>query len=197
MTGECKTCGFLSRRVRYNGIFRAHERFWEATPEDREKTQDNFRFVPGDTNAVQHGEFVCFRWAANLPEETGQTAGARGISRDDALRAVLDKDRRCPRWREYERGVDPSGHLQDEKEGLRENARRTFEQMLSGFEGRQNKRLTGLAILLALIIGLFQATPDALGIQLLCKIGSWLHWIDASAVCTDSRESGQRRDLVR
>ena len=175
MTVRCVDCGFLSKRVRHNGIFRAHEGYFEIEPSERQKPLESFGFVPADTNALQPGEYACYRRMADFRTEIGETSGTTG--RDDAALRALNRERSCAAWCRYEPGIDPAGHLEELKTLALEQDRRRFEETLAqfqarlaGHEQRQNKRLALIAIGVTAVLGIVQLlaavlsmTPESIG----------------------------------
>ena len=177
---RCVDCGYLSRRARMqNGGWRAQEGYYEADTVFRNNPSESFDFVPGEKNAVNKGEISCYRQAANLPAEIIAVRQAKRISAVDPAQEVLNRSRQCSRFFAYEPGVDPPGHLVEEKATALEGDRRRFEKTLADFqvklsarEARQNWRLAVYAIIITLIIGCVQIwasaiamSPDAIGIN--------------------------------
>jgi hypothetical protein len=162
-----------------NGGWRAHEGYHEADTVFRKNASESFDFVPGETKAVNRGEISCYRQAANLSREISAVREAKRISAVDPAQEVINRSRQCPKFFAYEPGVDPPGHLVEEKATALEDDRRRFEQTLADFqvklaarEARQNWRLALYALLITLIIGCVQiwaaaiAMPsDAIGIN--------------------------------
>jgi hypothetical protein len=64
---RCINCRFLSKRARWETDYRGHWGHQEAEQSDRDHPRENFRFIPGESNAVKDGEFGCYRAAANFP----------------------------------------------------------------------------------------------------------------------------------
>jgi hypothetical protein len=179
-TVRCVECGYLSKRARVQSEgWRAHEGYHEADTVFRKNPSDSFDFVPGETNVVQKGEIGCYRQAANLPAEIRAVREAKRISAVDPAQEVINRSRQCSKFFIYEPGVDPAGHLVEEKATLLEEDRRRFEKTLADFqaalsarEARQKWRLGIYAIVIALIIGGVQIwasaiamAPDAIGIN--------------------------------
>ncbi len=177
---RCVDCGYLSRRARMqNGGWRAHEGYHEADTVFRKNPSEFFDFVPGEINAVNKGEISCYRQAANLPTEISVVREAKRISAVDPAQEVINRPRQCPKFFVYEPGVDPAGHLVEEKATALEDDRRRFEKTLADFqlklsarEARQNWRLGVYALIVTLIIGCVQIwasaiamSPDAIGIN--------------------------------
>ena len=178
--GRCGTCGFLSQRVALLGGWRAHSGFHEVEVGEREEPHANFPIVPGDTNALQRGEFACFRLKADLPAEIAETAKRRQVSDDVAAHEIVWKDRSCASWCAYEPGISPSGHLMELKATRLEQDRQAFERTMRDLgveqqarERRADRRLTKAAIIIGLLVGLFQLaaailamTKDTIGCEL-------------------------------
>jgi hypothetical protein len=177
---RCVDCGYLSRRARMqNGGWRAHEGYHEADTVFRNNPSESFDFVPGETNAVNKGEISCYRQAANLPAEVSAVRQAKRISAVDPAQEIVNRSRQCSKFFAYEPGVDPPGHLVEEKATALEDDRRRFEKTLADFqvklsarEARQNWRLGVYALVITLIIGCVQIwasaiamSPDAIGIS--------------------------------
>src|SRR5271166_2389658 len=171
---RCVDCGYLSRRARMqNGGGRAHEGYYEADTVFRKNPSEAFDFVPGETNAVNKGEIGCFRQAANLPGEVTAVREAKRISAIDPAEQVINRLRQCSKFFIYEPGVDPPGHLVEEKATALEEDRRRFEKTLadiqsklSAHEARQNWRLGLYALIITLIIGCVQIWASAIAMPL-------------------------------
>ncbi len=162
-----------------NGGWRAHEGYYEADTVFRKNASESFDFVPGETKSVNKGEISCYRQAANLPGEIIAMREAKRVSAVDPAQEVINRARQCPKFFVYEPGVDPPGHLVEEKATALEDDRRRFEKTLADFqlklsarEARQNWRLALYALIVTLIIGCVQiwasaiAMPsDAIGIN--------------------------------
>jgi hypothetical protein len=153
---RCVDCGYLSLRARWQGDWRTHQGYFEAERWHRDNPRDSYRFVPGESNAQNAGEFACYRAAADLPAEVGQTVGSEGIDRDQATARVITRDRNCSKWTEYEPGLGPPETLREYRIRASELERQAFEERLRAFERRFNKRLSRTAILFALVIGIVQ-----------------------------------------
>ena len=146
---RCVDCGYLSRRARMqNGGWRAHEGYHEADTVFRKNASESFDFVPGETKSVNKGEIGCYRQAANLSGEIVAVREAKRISAVDPAQEVINRSRQCAKFFAYEPGVDPPGHLVEEKATALEEDRRRFEKTLADFqvklsarEARQNWRL--------------------------------------------------------
>lgn len=177
---RCVECGYLSRRARMqNAGWRALEGYYEADTVFRKNPSEVFDFVPGETNAVNKGEIGCYRQAANLPGEITAVREAKRISAIDPAEQVINRARQCSKFFVYEPGVDPPGHLVEEKATALEDDRRRFETTLAQFqaklsarETRQNWRLGIYALIITLIIGCVQIwasavsmSSDAIGIN--------------------------------
>ena len=181
LQGCCRTCGFLSRRAKTLAQtgWRPHSGFHETENADRDHPERYFDFVPGETNALQKGELVCFRRAADLPHEM-EEASAAGASAAE----VVWRDRRCVRWIAYEPGISPRDHLAELKTRDLEEGRREFQRSMTRHEERQaarerraDRRLTKAAIWLGSIVGLAQLltmSPDSIGYRWLVALGQWL-----------------------
>jgi hypothetical protein len=170
---RCVDCGYLSRRARMqNGGWRAHEGYHEADTVFRMNPSESFDFVPGKMNAVNKGEISCYRQAANLPSEVIAVREAKRISAVDPAQEVISRSRRCSKFFVYEPGVDPPGHLVEEKASALEDDRRRFEKALADFqvklsarETRHNWRLAVYAIVITLIIGCVQIWTSAISMS--------------------------------
>jgi hypothetical protein len=176
---RCADCGYLSRRARMQGGWRAHEGYHEADAVFRNNPSESFDFVPGETNAVNKGEISCYRQAADLPGEISAVREAKRISAVDPAQEVIGRSRQCSKFFIYEPGVDPPGHFVEEKATALEDDRRRFEKTLADFqvqlsarEARQNWRLGLYALVITLVIGCVQIwasaiamSPDAIGIN--------------------------------
>lgn len=168
LEGRCVACGYLSIRAKRSGRWRPHAGYHEIEQPDRENPLASFDFVPGETNALQKGELVCYRHAADLPHEIAQTASS-GQSADEAAREAICKDRSCDRWSQYQPGLDPRQQLVELNARALEADRREFHVKMSELEQRQDdrerqqdRRLNKAALLFALIIGLAQIVASAL-----------------------------------
>ncbi len=177
---RCVECGYLSRRARMqDGGWRTHEGYYEADAVFRKNPSEVFDFVPGETSAVNKGEIGCYRQAANLPGEIAAVREAKRISAIDPAEQVINRTRQCSKFFIYEPGVDPPGHLVEEKATALEDDRKRFETTLAEFqaklsarEARQNWRLGIYALIITLIIGCVQIwasavsmSSDAIGIN--------------------------------
>ena len=180
--GRCVDCGFLSMRAkRIDGHGRPHAGYHEVDQEDRDKPLATFDFVPGETNAVQKAELVCFRGAANLPREISDTASSRKIAGDEATSAVLRKDRSCKRWGRYVPGLGPRQQFMELEAAAHEQDRRDFHVKLSEWERqqsdrerRQDRRLAKAAIIFAVIIGVLTMTKDSVAVGWISAVFRWL-----------------------
>jgi hypothetical protein len=167
---RCVECGYLSRRARTQKEgWRAHEGYHEADTVFRKNASETFHFVPGETNAVSIGEISCYRQAADLPSEISAVRDAKRISAIDPAQEVINRPRQCSKFFIYEPGVDPPGHLVEEKATALEDDRRRFEKTLADFqltlsarEARHNWRLGVYALIIALIIGCVQIWASAI-----------------------------------
>lgn len=155
-----------------NGGWRAHEGYHEADTVFRKNPSESFDFVPGEINAVNKGEISCYRQAANLPSEISAVREAKRISAVDPAQEVINRPRHCPQFFVYEPGVDPAGHLVEEKATALEDDRRRFEKTLADFqvklaarEARQNWRLGVYALIITLIIGCVQIWASAIAMS--------------------------------
>src|SRR5258706_5817212 len=112
MIGRCVDCGYLAFRAQnYTGLrFRGHAGYHEVERHRREAPLAAETFIPGEANAVQSGEFACFRAAANLPQEIAIRASSHGLDPHDAAREVLYRARGCASWTQYVPGLDPQLH---------------------------------------------------------------------------------------
>lgn len=177
---RCVDCGYLSKRARIQkGGWRAHEGYHEADTVFRKNPSEAFEFVPGETAAATAGEIGCYRQAANLSSEIGAVREAKRISAVDPAQEVINRSRQCSKFFIYEPGVDPSGHLVEEKSAALEEDRKRFEKTLADFqlqlsalESRRSRRLGLYAVIVAVIIGgvhiwasAISMTPDAIGIS--------------------------------
>ena len=177
---RCVDCGYLSRRARIQqGGWRAHDGYYEADTVFRKNASESFDFVPGETNTPSKGEIACYRQAANLPSEISAVREAKRISAIDPAQEVINRARQCSKFFIYEPGVDPAGHLVEEKATALEDDRRRFEKTLADFQAklsardaRRNWRLGVYALIITLIIAGVQIwasaiamSPDAIGIN--------------------------------
>ncbi len=170
-TVRCAECGYLSRR--------SNEGFYEADIVFRKNPSESFEFTPGEANAVSKGKISCYRQAADLPAEIIAVRESKRVSAVDPAQEVINRPRQCSRFIRYEPGMDPPGHLVEQKAAALEEDRRRFEQTLADFqvklsarEARQNWRLGIYALIVTLIIGCVQIwasaiamSPDAIGIN--------------------------------
>jgi hypothetical protein len=185
---RCVDCGFLARRACLQGEWRAHEGYHEADKVFRNNPKESFHFVPGSINALNQGELNCYRQAADLLNEIALVRASRTTTENlnnDPARDVLYKERECAKYFPYEPGIDPPGHLLEQKAATLEEDRRKFDTALVDFqadlnakEARQNKWLAWLAFYVTLVVGLIQLltsvlamTPDAIGID----FGRWVY----------------------
>ena len=152
-----------------NGGWRAHEGYYEADTVFRKNPSEAFEFVPGENGSVSKGEIGCYRQAANLPREIIAVREAKRISAVDPAQEVLNRSRQCPKFFVYEPGIDPPGHLVEEKATALEDDRRRFEKTLADFqlklsasEARQNWRLGIYALIITLIISCVQVWASAI-----------------------------------
>src|SRR5260221_6447499 len=189
---RCVDCGYLSRRVRAQGISRSHEGYYEAEPDFRENPLAVFNLVPGESNSWMRGELTCYRHAANLPLEIAgvRTRLPKPDSADSdfaggpAAREVLYRERQCSRFFRYEPGVSPPDHRQDQNAAALEEDRRRFERSLGDFQqgiaerdSRQNQYLAWLAIKVAIALGLLQLLVDGMSMPPDAQ-GAWFgHWV--------------------
>jgi hypothetical protein len=155
-----------------NGGWRAHEGYHEADTVFRKNPSEFFDFVPGETNAVNKGEIGCYRQAANLPGEIITVREAKHISAVDPAQEVINRSRQCSKFFVYEPGVDPAGHLVEEKATALEDDRRRFEKTLADFqvklsarEARQHWRLGIYVLIITLIIGCVQIWASAIAMS--------------------------------
>lgn len=177
---RCVDCGYLSKRARIQeGGWRAHEGYHEADSVFRKNPSESFEFVPGETSALTAGEIGCYRQAANLSAEIRAVREAKRISAVDPAQEVLNRSRQCAKFFIYEPGVDPPGHLVEEKAAALEEDRKRFEQTLADFqlklsalESGRAWRLGLYALIATLILGCvhiwasaISMPPDAIGIS--------------------------------
>jgi len=162
-----------------DGGWRPHEGYYEADTVFRKNPSDTFEFVPGETSAMIKGEIGCYRQAANLSSEIAAVRETKRISAVDPAQEVINRLRQCSKFFIYEPGIDPPGHLVEEKATALEDERKQFEKTLADFqarlsahEARQNWRLGIYALIITLIIGCVQIwaaaiamPPDAIGIN--------------------------------
>ena len=201
MTGRCVNCGFLAFRAKMYGQyrFRGHSGYHEVEQPVRDNPRAAEQFIPGEANAVQDGEFGCFRGATSLPAEIADLAAANGIKPEDAARKVLQHNRACPLWTEYRPGLDPRMHYQELSALALEQDRRNFYQQMSALERQQsardelqNRKLARLALRVTLIIGAIQLvaaiaglTSESLGYPLVSRVREWVGWDCARVKLTD------------
>jgi hypothetical protein len=131
--------------------------------------------MPFGYDSNKQGRLVCFRRAADVPQE-GRAGTEAGLAPTTSWTEVLRKDRKCQKWAQYEPGVAP-------REQLAEERSRQFTLQIKSIESR----LTWAAIIFGAIIGVTQivaaalaVTPDAMGCQLVKDVGGWfgaLHWL--------------------
>ena len=177
---RCADCGYLSRRARIEGSgWRGNEGYYEADTVFRKNPSESFKFVPGNVNAEKDGEINCYRQAVDLSGEIRAVREAKRISAVDPAQEVINRSRQCSKFFIYEPGIDPPGHLVEEKASALEDDRRRFEKTLADFQARlsardarQNRRLGIYALIVVLIIGCVQIwasaiamSPDAIGIN--------------------------------
>jgi hypothetical protein len=128
----------------------------------RDNPREDFEFVPVGINAYKPGRLVCFRQAEKLHKEAPDT----GVG---SWTEVIWRDRQCPKWSQWEPGVAPREQLADERS-------RKFTLDLKRIE----TRLTWLAIMVAIVIGLLQMlllTPDTIGWKLVAWLFRPLEWL--------------------
>jgi hypothetical protein len=154
------------------GGWRANEGYHEADTVFRKNASESFDFVPGETKAVNKGEISCYRQAANLSSEIVAVREAKRISAVDPAQEVINRSRQCAKFFPYEPGVDPPGHLVEEKATALEDDRRRFEKTLADFQmklsardARQNWRLAAYALIVTLIIGCVQVWASAIAMS--------------------------------
>jgi len=177
---RCVDCGYLSRRARIESSgWRGSEGYYEADTVFRKNASESFKFVPGNLSAEKDGEINCYRQAVDLSGEIRAVREAKRISAVDPAQEVINRSRQCSKFFIYEPGIDPPGHLVEEKVSALEDDRRRFEKILADFQlklsardARQNRRLGIYALIVALIIGCVQIwasaiamSPDAIGIN--------------------------------
>lgn len=192
MSGRCVDCGYLSFRATVYGSlrFRGHSGYHEVEQTIRDAPRATEEFIPGDANAVQGGEFGCFRAASNLSDEIADLVNLAETPQDDAATEVVNAHRDCPKWTPYVPGLTPGLHYQELNAKALEEDRRVFYKQMSALEGqqtagfqKQNWRLALIAVLVALFIGAVQVAvglvPDSLAYRKVCR--TW------PAICTDSR----------
>ncbi len=144
----------------------------ETEPYFREHPSEAFTFMPVGLNAHKQGRLVCFRHAADLPQEAEEQGVKSGQPGTASWTEVLWKDRQCPLWSRYESGLAPREHLAEARA-------QKFESKLSSVA----TRLTWLAIGVTLVIGFVQLlvmTPDAIGCQTVKNVLGWfgaLSWL--------------------
>jgi hypothetical protein len=155
-----------------DGGWRAHEGYHEADAVFRQNPSEVFDFVPGDTNAVVKGEICCYRQAANLRGEIIAVREAKRIAAVDPAQEVLNRSRQCSKFFIYEPGIDPPGHLVEEKAAALEDDRRRFAETLADFQAklsrrdaRQNWRLGVYALIITLILGCVQIWASAISMS--------------------------------
>ena len=177
---RCADCGYLSRRARIERSgWRGSEGYYEADTVFRKNASETFKFVPGNLSAEKDGEINCYRQAVDLSGEIRAVREAKRISAVDPAQEVINRSRQCSKFFIYEPGIDPPGHLVEEKASALEDDRRRFEKTLADFQARlsardarQNRRLGIYALIVVLIIGCVQIwasaiamSPDAIGIN--------------------------------
>jgi hypothetical protein len=143
--------------------FRSHAGYHEVEGPVRDNPRATERFIPGEANALQPGEFGCFAAAANLPREITDLVAMRGVAPDEAAREVVSLQRACPRWTQYIPGLDPRHHYLELSAKALEEDRRAFYQKMASLEQQQatradtqNRYLTKVAIRVAIVIGAIQ-----------------------------------------
>jgi hypothetical protein len=165
-TVRCADCGFLAVRAMLVNRKRVHSGCHEVEQFQRDSPAAVLDFVPGDTNAWQQGELVCFRHAADLPRERVEIAVTQKISEDQAIRAAIWNPRSCDKWDQYEPGIDPPRHLADS---------------VTRAQADQAGRLAKIAIWLTVIIGVpamiaafLAITNDSIGLRWFKAAVAWL-----------------------
>lgn len=137
----------------------------------RDNPGENFKFYPVGLNAEKYRRLECFRHVANLPKEAAALGVNAGSFGDPAWVAVLQLDRQCPTWSQWEPGFAPREHFAEERS-------RKFTRDLKSIE----TRLTWIGITVAIIVGVLVMTPESVGWPLWHWIVSW--WTNFSCWCS-------------
>jgi hypothetical protein len=172
-------------RVQRRGLTREHAGYFEVEEPLRTNPVASFTFVPGESNANHAGEFGCFRAQADLRREMNGLTRMTGVigrnaiddgevnSQGAAAIRVLNQDRGCDKWTEYQPGLSPGQQFAELRALALEEDRREFHREMSGLEQRLNarerkrdRRLLWFALLvggLQLVAAMIAMTPESIG----------------------------------
>lgn len=172
---KCNTCGFAAKRGRFPIFPNPNRLYFELTHDERLPENVPILCLGMPTNVSELVDIACVRGKADLPalvrerlQIINPTAGFSAaheeyVFRPLASKEILEEDRDCAFWYNYEPGRSPQEHLADymweqlEKqrqdfERDREKDRRLFEQRLQNESSNFSNKL----IIAALILGLAQ-----------------------------------------
>ena len=107
-TGRCISCGFLGARTLYPGLLEVQS--WH-----RAQPALEFHVSARTPSVTVAAELMCYRRVTSLREEVEQIETAKELSRGEATELVLNRERHCEKWCEYEPAFDPKEHLVESK----------------------------------------------------------------------------------
>jgi len=155
-TGRCISCGFLGARTLYPGLLEVQS--WH-----RAQPALEFHVSARTPSVTVAAELMCYRRVTSLREEVEQIETAKELSRGEATELVLNRERHCEKWCEYEPAFDPKEHLVESKARQLDQDRKLLQLRIVELEDRirQNSdrvigRLTKTAIIIAAILGIAQ-----------------------------------------
>src|SRR5437773_8746689 len=150
---KCITCGFLCKYVPGDDV--PTPKFFEMESKDREIGKA-YELTISRTSGRASSVPACFRGV-----EDAQNDFARITSRSssDQFYEIVNRDRQCDKWIQYEPGFSPMDHLQDLRMNELELKRQVFEHGMEAdnksFMGELHRSNRNLQIFLAIVVAIF------------------------------------------
>jgi len=121
---KCITCGFLCKYVPGDDV--PMPKFFEMEKEEREKS---LAFRPtityrGDVASVP----ACFR---GVDDVQSNFASITSRSPSDKFYEIINRNRQCKKWKQYDPGFSPIDHLQEWRMNELELKRQEFEKNMA------------------------------------------------------------------
>jgi len=128
-TGRCISCGFLGARTLYPGLLEVQS--WH-----RAQPALEFHVSARTPSVTVAAELMCYRRVTSLREEVEQIETAKELSRGEATELVLNRERHCEKWCEYEPAFDPKEHLVESKARQLDQDRKLLQLRIVELEDR-------------------------------------------------------------
>ncbi len=162
MEGRCVGCGFLGKHDRRRETNQRYPGTYEVEWLERAEPNKARHGVQPFANAAMPTELICYRGAAFIADEIGDTDS------NDAALKVIWADRKCKLWCKYIPGLDPKEHLMERRLDVLEQDRRDFQRALS----KQGRWIAIVALLLA-FGQVMNMTAESVLYKLVARLYQW------------------------